>query len=57
MRRLIEELSSRIGDALGWAAKNGNLEVLKYLMETGMKNERLIKGLSSGIGDALTLSS
>ena len=28
--------------------------IVKYLMETGMKNERLIEGLSSGIGDALS---
>ena len=35
------------------AAEKGNLEVVKYLMETGMKNKRLIKGLSNGIGDAL----
>ena len=51
--RLIEGLSSRIGDAIMLAAKNGNLDIVKYLMETGMKNERLIEGLSSRIGDAL----
>ena len=36
-----------------WAAEKGNLDVVKYLMEIGMKNERLIEGLSSGMGDAL----
>ena len=36
-----------------WAANNGHLEIVKYLMETGMKDERLIEGLSNRIGDAL----
>ena len=40
-----------------WAASNGHLEIVKYLMETGMKDEILIEGLSSRIGDALVLGS
>ena len=45
--------TNEIGDALIRAAENGNLEIVKHLMETGMKDERLIEGLSGGIGDAL----
>ena len=41
MRKLIKGLSRGIGDALVWAATNGKLDIIKYLMETGMKNEKI----------------